>query len=110
MAKRGLKKGSKCARYHKSGAKKGRCAEYSKSGKARKAAPKKRKGGKSGKQSWLDAMVKRYTGKGKKAKLYTTGPDFAARMQEAREAAQAERLRQNMEAHVPLYGARGRRR
>ena len=42
MAKRGLKRGSRCVRKHRNG----RCAKFSTSAKARKGgAPKKRKGG-----------------------------------------------------------------
>lgn len=36
MAKRGLKKGSKCVKRHGSGKKKGRCAKFSRPGGKRK--------------------------------------------------------------------------
>lgn len=84
MAKRGLKKGSKCVRHHKSGAKKGRCAAFSKARKPEGA--KKRKGG-SSKKGWTGwAAVAR-----------------AARKQ------QDERLKQNMAAFQEMHGHRRRR-
>lgn len=79
MAKRGLKRGSRCVRKHRNG----RCAKFSTGAKARKGgAPKKRKGG---------------------------GNPWAAIARAAKKQ-QDETLRRRVAEHVPLYGARRKRR
>ena len=112
MAKRGLKKGSKCVRRHRNG----RCAEFSKKGKARKGPgrPKKRKGGGSPKRelSFLEKMERRF--RRKKVRMYSA-PDYAERMRKEREAeqeaAQIVAMRRSAAEFTPtsLFGARRRR-
>ena len=105
MAKRGLKKGSKCVRKHRNG----RCAEFSSRGKARKGPgrPKKRKGG--GKElSFLQQMERKFRRK-KNTRMYSAS-DYAEKMREAREAEQASRLRSNIESFSPGFGGTRRRR